>query len=272
MKSSKGTDARHHHLGCIEIYFGTPCLTIFPGPLLFSSSQAVPRVSTKYLPHMAVGLTHPKSKVHIGDGFAFLQDPVNKGAFDVIITDSSDPVGPAEALFQKPYFQLLKEALKPGGHISTQAESMWLHLPLIRELRASTRELFPVADYAYTAIPTYPCGQIGFVVCSLEPTRNVREAVRKVPGCKYYNEKVHQAAFTVPEFARKVIEDGAPVPAKVIATGDGEGPSKRSPAKILLLGSGYVARPFAEYVLRYPEYELTVGEFLDFFSLSLSRP
>ncbi|KDN46124.1 putative chimeric spermidine synthase/saccharopine reductase [Tilletiaria anomala UBC 951] len=227
--------------------------------VLCDIDEAVPRVSKKYLPKMAAGLTHPKSNVIIGDGFAFLQKPENKGTFDVIITDSSDPVGPAQALFEKPYFQLLKDALKPGGHISTQAECTWLHLPLIRELRKSTKELFPVADYAFTTIPTYPCGQIGFVVCSLQPDRNVREAVRRVPDCKYYNDKVHKAAFVLPEFARRVIEDGAPAPGAVIATGDGEGPAKRDPKKVLLLGSGYVARPFAEYILRYPEYSLTVA-------------
>ncbi|PWN51060.1 putative chimeric spermidine synthase/saccharopine reductase [Violaceomyces palustris] len=227
--------------------------------VLCDIDEAVPRVSTKYLPKMAAGLTHPKSKVIIGDGFAFLQDPKNKGAFDVIITDSSDPVGPAEALFQKPYFQLLKEALKPGGHISTQAECVWIHLHIIADLRKSTKELFPVADYAFTTIPTYPSGQIGFVVCSLDENRNVRQPLRKVPGCNYYNEEVHKAAFTVPEFARRVIEDGAPAPGRVIATGDGSGPAKRDPKKVLLLGSGYVARPFAEYILRYQEYELTVA-------------
>jgi len=44
----------------------------------------------------------------------------------VIITDSSDPEGPAEALFQKPYFQLLHDALREGGVITTQG--MFPHL------------------------------------------------------------------------------------------------------------------------------------------------
>lgn len=67
---------------------------------------------------MAVGFEHPKAKVHIGDGFQFLND--YKNAFDVIITDSSDPEGPAESLFQKPYFQLMHDALREGGVITTQ--------------------------------------------------------------------------------------------------------------------------------------------------------
>ena len=80
--------------------------------------QAVIRLSKKYLPGMAISYQHPKVKVHIGDGFKFLDDYKNE--FDVIITDSSDPEGPAESLFQKPYFELLFGALKEGGVITTQ--------------------------------------------------------------------------------------------------------------------------------------------------------
>lgn len=227
--------------------------------ILCDIDEAVPRVSKKYLPNMAQGLTHPKSTVIIGDGFAFLKDPKNKGRFDVIITDSSDPDGPAEVLFQQPYFALLKEALAPGGHISTQGESMWVHLDLIGKLTKSTQELFPVAKYAFTTIPTYPCGQIGFVVCSLDGDRKVNEPLRTVPDCRYYNNDVHRAAFVLPEFARRVVEDGEPAPGPVVATGDGASATKHDPKKILLLGSGYVARPALEYLLRTPEYSVTVG-------------
>ncbi len=67
---------------------------------------------------MAAGFNHPNVKVHVGDGFKFLDD--YKNTFDVIITDSSDPEGPAESLFQSPYFQLLHDALREGGVITTQ--------------------------------------------------------------------------------------------------------------------------------------------------------
>ena len=67
---------------------------------------------------MSISYQHPKVKVHVGDGFKFLDDYKNE--FDVIITDSSDPEGPAESLFQKPYFELLFGALKEGGVITTQ--------------------------------------------------------------------------------------------------------------------------------------------------------
>lgn len=76
------------------------------------------RLSKEYLPGMSEGFKHPKVKVHVGDGFKFLDD--YKNTFDVIITDSSDPEGPAESLFQKPYFQLMHDALREGGVITTQ--------------------------------------------------------------------------------------------------------------------------------------------------------
>jgi spermidine synthase len=76
------------------------------------------RLSKRYLPQMAVGFQASNVRVHVGDGFEFLKE--HKEDFDVIITDSSDPEGPAESLFQKPYFELLFAALREGGVITTQ--------------------------------------------------------------------------------------------------------------------------------------------------------
>jgi len=82
--------------------------------------EAVIRLSKQYLPDMAAGFDHPKVKVYVGDGFEYLSS--HKNAFDVIITDSSDPEGPAAALFQKPFFELLYAALREDGIISTQCK------------------------------------------------------------------------------------------------------------------------------------------------------
>jgi spermidine synthase len=86
--------------------------------VLCDIDEAVIRLSKQYLPGMSVGFEHPKTETIVGDGFKFLEDKKNQ--FDVIITDSSDPEGPAEALFQTPYFQLLNGALREGGVITTQ--------------------------------------------------------------------------------------------------------------------------------------------------------
>jgi spermidine synthase len=215
-------------------------------------------VSKQFLPHMSELLSSPRVEVFIGDGFKFLAE--NTSSYDVIITDSSDPVGPAASLFEKPYFQLLHDALTPGGHISTQAECLWLHLPLIQELRKTTREIFGTAEYAFTTIPTYPSGQIGFVVCSTEKGRDLKTPVRKVPDTKYYNEQVHRAAFILPEFGRSVIEEGKNIMPKFGRAGRAIAQASKPQKKVLLLGSGFVARPAAEYIVRDPSNLLTIGE------------
>ncbi|KIH87857.1 spermidine synthase [Sporothrix brasiliensis 5110] len=179
--------------------------------ILCDIDEAVIRLSKQYLPGMAAGFNHPKVKVHVGDGFKFLDDYKNE--FDVIITDSSDPDGPAESLFKKSYFELLHSALREGGVITTQgSENQWLHLPLITKLKQDCKEVFAVAEYAYTTIPTYPSGQIGFMVCSKDPNANVKVPLRKwTPEeesklCKYYNSEIHKASFILPNFAAKALQ------------------------------------------------------------------
>ncbi|KAG0706988.1 Saccharopine dehydrogenase-domain-containing protein [Suillus ampliporus] len=227
--------------------------------VLCDIDEAVIRVSKIYLPHMSALLDSPRVKVFVGDGFKFLAE--NEATYDVIITDSSDPVGPAEALFQKPYFKLLHDALTPGGHISTQGESQWLHISLIADLLKSTRELFAVSQYAFTTIPTYPSGQIGFMVCSKEQGRDLSTPVRKVTNTRYYNEKVHRAAFVLPQFVQSYLEDGkniAPVFGRAAAAAKAAAEGKKT-RTVLLLGSGFVARPCAEYVVRDPSNALTIA-------------
>ncbi|KAE9406491.1 saccharopine dehydrogenase [Gymnopus androsaceus JB14] len=213
--------------------------------VLCDIDEAVPRVSKLYLPHMAELLADPRVTVHIGDGFAFLQS--HEGTYDVIVTDSSDP--------------LLHDALREGGHIAAQGECLWLHLPLIKEVRASAREIgFSQVEYAFTTIPTYPSGQIGFLLAAKAggPESSLKVPIKSPNSLtRYWNKDVHRAAFVLPEFGRSILEEGKDVQPKFGAnTALKDGQQKK---KILLLGSGYVARPCAEYIVRSPANELTIA-------------
>ena len=177
-------------------------------------------VSKKYFPKMAVGFSDPRVSVHVCDGIKFVQD-AEENTYDVIVVDSSDPVGPAEVLFQEPFFQYMHRALKPGGIVCTQAESQWYHLEIIKSLAAMCKKVFVggTVQYAYTTIPTYPSGQIGFMVCTKAGgeggDNDPRVAKRDVGsankdalgGLKYYNRDLHAAAFTLPTFAREALKD-----------------------------------------------------------------
>ena len=109
-----------------------------------------------------------------------------------ILPTQWDPPNPFS---QKPYFQLLYDALAPGGHISTQGECLWIHLKLIKKDMCQT--LFAQAEYVFTTIPTYSSGQIGLMVCAKNASNDLKMPLRslKGKGCRYYNEDVHRAAF-----------------------------------------------------------------------------
>ncbi|KAH9247893.1 spermidine synthase [Batrachochytrium salamandrivorans] len=176
---------------------------------LVEIDEAVIKASKQFLPAMAAGFQHPKATIHVGDGFEYLKN--NLGAYDVIITDSSDPVGPAEALFQESFYELMRNSLLPGGIICTQGECQWLHLPLIKTVISASRKIYPVVEYAWAAVPTYPCGQIGFILCCNEAGRNLKVPTRRFAqdferaNLKYYNAEVHSSAFVLPQFTSNAL-------------------------------------------------------------------
>jgi len=87
------------------------------------------------------------------------------------MNDNFVMLGPAEHLFKQPYFELLKAALKPGGIIASQAGTVWESMEQVKCTFDLCKNSFPVAAYAVTAVPTYPTGQIGFVMGSLDDVR-----------------------------------------------------------------------------------------------------
>ncbi|CAH00912.1 spermine synthase [Kluyveromyces lactis] len=169
-------------------------------------------LSKKYLPNMACSFKHPKVNVKLCDGFQFLRDVAESGTkYDVIITDSSDPEGPAEAFFQKEYFELLYKALTENGVVIAQAsENVWLNLEYLKTLLNTSRSVFPVAEYCYTMLPTYTSGQLGLIACCKNPNTNLIDPCRaptedEQSQMRYYNNKMHSAAFVLPTWARKVL-------------------------------------------------------------------
>uniref|UniRef100_A0A2M4BVY8 Putative spermidine synthase n=1 Tax=Anopheles marajoara TaxID=58244 RepID=A0A2M4BVY8_9DIPT len=172
--------------------------------------ERVVELSKQYLPFMACGFESPKLRLTIGDGFEYMQQ--HEGVFDVIITDSSDPIGPAESLFRESYFELAKRALRPNGVICSQGGSFWLDPAHVRSTLDYCRKHFPRVTYGLAAVPSYPTGQIGFFIASLNPETKFAEPCRTFDekeidqmGLRYYTTDVHRAAFTLPRFAAKAL-------------------------------------------------------------------
>jgi hypothetical protein len=115
-----------------------------------------------------------------------------------------------------------------------------------------------VADPTLTVVSD-PSGQIGFVICSKEAGRSMSTPLREVPDCKYYNNKVHSASFVLPEFARAMIDEGKDLRPTFSGVRPGAKKEEGSGKRVLLLGSGLVAAPAAEYITRHG-HQLTIGE------------
>ena len=150
----------------------------------------------------------PRLTLVHADAAQYVSD--KKDAYDVVIVDSSDPIGPAETLFTSSFYASLRAAMRPNAIMCNQGECLWLHLPLIAECMKHCTEVFPSVDYAFTTIPTYPSGQIGFLICSTLPEFVPRLPTR-VPSpsmqqsLKYYSPAVHASAFILPRFAEQAI-------------------------------------------------------------------
>jgi len=170
---------------------------------------------------LATSFDDPRVTLLHADGAKFLEE--SGKCFDVIIVDSSDPVGPAEALFESSFFKKARNALNPeNGILCTQGECVWLHLKIINDVMKDCRELFPVVNYAYTTIPTYPSGQIGFVISSRSEhgivSRPSRAPIAKIlDSCRYYTPETHRAAFVLPKFAEDVIGAMRHEPSRLVA-------------------------------------------------------
>jgi spermidine synthase len=171
-------------------------------------------VSKKYLPSLAKGYDDPRVTVKIMDGAKFMGE--NKASFDVIITDSSDPVGPASVLFETPFYNAMYACLREGGIVCTQGECIWLHLDLVAPLVTSIKQSYSSVEYAYTSIPSYPSGQIGFIVATKgrggckEPSRSPDDEMQA--ALRYYTPEIHKASFVLPAFAQRAIFGVASTP------------------------------------------------------------
>eukprot|EP00536_Pseudo-nitzschia_multiseries_P012065 jgi/Psemu1/308744/fgenesh1_kg.441_\ len=155
----------------------------------------------------------PRVEIIYEDAAEYVQDPDNHNKFDVILQDALDPLGPGETLFEPKFYDAMHDALRPGGIICTQGENVWIHFELIRDLVVCCKDIFGHAEYATTSVPSYPCGQIGFIVarkgrdnrsCNL-PIRVPDDAFQR--RLKWYNPQMHRAAFVLPQYVTQRLND-----------------------------------------------------------------
>ena len=176
--------------------------------------EAVINTSKKFLPTLSSALIHPKLKLIIGDALEYIS-ACGDESYDLIIIDSCDPIGPAAGLFTPDFYNDVHRCLKEDGVMVAQSGSPKLNPRVFRETYDCQRKIFGFDQvHCYLSfIPTYPTGMWSFSYCTksdLNPVtdldhKRVQVFVEK-HSLNYYNESVHCAAFSLPNFVKKILD------------------------------------------------------------------
>ncbi len=159
----------------------------------------------EYLPEISCALSDSRADVQIADGIKYVQE--HKNEFDVIMVDSTDPVGPAVGLFAVDFYRAIYESLKEDGIFVAQTESPFFHKELIKGVYRDVKSIFPIARLYTCAIPTYPSGYWSFTMGS-KKYDPIETDTSKIPelDTRYYCADIHKAAFALPRFAAELIK------------------------------------------------------------------
>lgn len=153
----------------------------------------------KYLPEIAGKLDDERVEVKVGDGFMHIAE--SEDAYDVIMVDSTEPVGPAVNLFTKGFYAGIARALKEDGLFVAQTDNPWFKADLIRKVFKDVKEVFPITRLYTANVPTYPSGMWTFTLGSkkYDPLETPEDRFHDI-DTKYYTKELHKAAFVLPKF------------------------------------------------------------------------
>ncbi len=177
--------------------------------VLCEIDERVVRVCQKYFPSTASKLEEDsRVKLSFEDGFKFMERHENY--FDVIITDSSDPIGPGVELFKENYYRLVKKALRKGGIMVSQSESPWFYEDTMNSMTSAMCSVFEHVETYIAMIPLYPSGFWTISFASDEHTLKEFDMVRSMKiaeTSKYYNPDIHRGALALPNFVKKIVNN-----------------------------------------------------------------
>ena len=181
---------------------------------LVEIDAAVVETAKRFFPAISSGLADARLKLHLADGTAFVTEAPRE-QYDLILVDSTDPVGIAEGLFTREFYEACRTLLTPRGVMVVQSESPFdpVNGHVVKDVRRLFEGLFPIAETYLASTPSYPYGLWSFTLGSrsLHPLRDYdMGAVRQrsfIHELRYYTPQLHAAAFTLPAFVQHLLVD-----------------------------------------------------------------
>jgi spermidine synthase len=168
--------------------------------------ERVTRLAEKYFPELCESNHDPRAELLFIDGIRWMAECA-PGTLDIIIVDSTDPIGPAEGLFNAAFYASCLKALKSDGILVQQSESPLAHLPLLE----SIRDAMKTAGFESMRTLTFPqpCYPTGWWSATLARKQGNLDAFREADSkqkefaTEYYNLEIHKAALAQPEFLKR---------------------------------------------------------------------
>ncbi len=165
----------------------------------------------KYLPSVADGAyDDPRAEVLVQDGIPFMRQ--NPGGFDVVIVDSTDPIGPAVPLFETPFYEDVARSLADDGLMAAQSSSPLFMADDLRRQVANMRAAFPIVRTYLGVVPTYPGSLWSYTIGSkrYDPLEVSQDTIaERLAGSgikpRYYSPDVHHAALALPGFIADIV-------------------------------------------------------------------
>ena len=169
--------------------------------------EQVTRMAEKWFPELCDANNDPRAELMFDDGIAYMQN-VAPGSLDIVIVDSTDPVGPAEGLFNKAFYASCFRALKDDGILIQQSESPLMQLALIQAMRDEMGKAgFTTFKTLPFPQPCYPTGWWSVTLARKGGGFDFREADARAKAFKtrYYTPDLHRGVLVAPPFVAEVL-------------------------------------------------------------------
>ncbi|MBO8158471.1 polyamine aminopropyltransferase [Thermosyntropha sp.] len=164
----------------------------------------VVEASKRFFPEVSCSFDDPRANLFIEDGIKYVKETKEK--YDIIIVDSSDPVGPAVELFGIDFYRDAYRILNEDGIIVVQSESPIFFKETFLKVQSYLKQVFPMVYVYWAVCPTYVSGPWTFTMASKKYVPDKFPGDKElVDGLKYYNEGIHTAAFNLPRFIREML-------------------------------------------------------------------
>lgn len=169
--------------------------------------ELVVNACREHIPSVSCAPDDPRLELRIEDGVRYVSD--TKEIFDVALIDSTDPVGPAEPLFNQSFYKKVASLLGPGGIMVSQSESPFYDYEIQKSMLMNQRPFFKKLHLYLFPMLTYPGGLWSFAYGSqgLCPLGDFDPGPVEQSGMKmrYYNPGIHRAAFMLPTFVTEYL-------------------------------------------------------------------